>query len=254
MKKISILIILLIFCCSRNFAQSIGSQDSLDSKKESSVVGKVINWYTDNLNYFSITILMTIESSFIPLPSEIVMPPAAYAACDENNESLYVTEYKWINILFVIIFGSIGALMGALLNYFLSFTLGRFIIYKFADSKFGHLFFLNSDKVKKAENYFIKHGNMSTFIGRLVPGIRHLISIPAGLSKMKLGSFILYTVLGATIWNICLALLGYIAHGQQDIIQKYSDELSYVLLAIGILFILYLVYQGFKKKKSKTVE
>jgi membrane protein DedA with SNARE-associated domain len=110
---------------------------------------------------------------------------------------------------------------------------------------------LNSKKIKKAEDYFVKNGNISTFIGRLVPGIRQLISIPAGLSKMKLPPFILYTCLGAGIWNTILALIGYIAHGEQDIINEYSHELSYVLLGVGVIFVCYLIYKGYKKKKSK---
>ena len=189
----------------------------------------------------------SVESSFIPFPSEVVIPPAAYAACNTENENLYVTEYKFINIVIVILFGTLGALIGAFINYFLSLYLGRPIVYKFADSKLGHFLLLDGAKVKKAEDYFIKYGNSSTFIGRLLPGIRQLISIPAGLSKMKLLPFTFYTVLGALIWNGILALLGYIAHGEQEIINKYSHELSYILLGLGVLIVAYLFYQAFKK-------
>lgn len=221
---------------------------------EKSVLVKVIDWYFNNLTYFSVTVLMTIESSFIPFPSEVVIPPAAYAACNPDHESLYVTEYKLINVAIVVFFGTLGALIGALINYFISFYVGRPIVYKFADSKLGRLLLLNSSKIKKAEDYFVKHGNVSTFIGRLVPGIRQLISIPAGLSKMKLAPFILYTCLGAGIWNILLALLGYIAHGEQDIINKYSHELSYALLGLGLVFVAYLVIEARKNKKKKKLE
>ncbi len=221
--------------------------------EESSTVSKVVDWYMHNLNYFSITVLMTVESSFIPFPSEVVIPPAAYAACNENNASLYITDYKWINIFILILFGTLGALIGAFINYYLALYLGRPIIYKFADSRVGRFLLLDSSKIKKAEDYFIKHGNISTFIGRLVPGIRQLISIPAGLSKMKMKPFVFYTCLGAFIWNSILAILGYIAHGQQDVINEYSDELSYILLGLGILLVVYLVYQGLKKKKNKSV-
>lgn len=217
--------------------------------KEKSTVIKVVDWYLNNLNYYSITLLMTIESSFIPFPSEVVIPPAAYAACSPDNVNLYVTHNKWLNILIVILFGTLGALIGALFNYYLSLYLGRPIIYKFVDSKLGHLMLLNSEKIKKAEDYFVKNGNISTFIGRLLPGIRQLISIPAGLAKMKLLPFILYTCLGAGIWNTILALIGYIAHGEQDIINKYNHELSYVLLGVGAIFVCYLIYKGYKKKK-----
>jgi membrane protein DedA with SNARE-associated domain len=109
---------------------------------------------------------------------------------------------------------------------------------------------LSDEKVRKAEEYFVKHGKASTFIGRLVPGIRQLISLPAGLARMHFGTFLLYTTLGALLWNIVLAVLGYIAHGERDLINTYSKELSYVLLALGVLFVLYLLYNGFLKKKS----
>jgi membrane protein DedA with SNARE-associated domain len=222
--------------------------------KEKSTLIKVVDWYLNNLNYYSITLMMTIESSFIPFPSEVVIPPAAYAACGPENTNLYVTHNKWLNIFIVILFGTLGALIGALVNYFLSLYLGRPIVYKFVDSKLGHLMLLNSTKIKKVEDYFIKNGNVSTFIGRLVPGIRQLISIPAGLSKMKLLPFILYTCLGAGTWNTILALIGYIAHGEQDIINEYNHELSYVLLGVGVIFVCYLIYKGYKKKKSKKLD
>ncbi|MFA6806986.1 MAG: DedA family protein [Bacteroidales bacterium] len=199
----------------------------------------------DNMNYGTITLLMAVESSFIPFPSEIVVPPAAYKASQEDSD---------INIVLVVVFATLGAIIGALINYYLSLWLGRPIIHKFADSRFGRMCLLSSEKVTKAENYFIIHGKSSTFVGRLVPGIRQLISIPAGLSKMPLLPFILFTSLGAGIWNIVLATLGYIAHGQADIIEKYTSELSYILLGLGILFILYLFYSGFIKKKKSSKE
>ncbi|MDD3280764.1 MAG: DedA family protein [Bacteroidales bacterium] len=203
-----------------------------------------------HLNYFSISALMTIESSFIPFPSEVVIPPAAYAACNPENENLYITEYKLLNVFIVVLFGTLGALIGALINYFISLYLGRPLVYKFADSKLGHLLLLDSSKIKKVEDYFVKHGNISTFIGRLIPGIRQLISIPAGLAKMKLTPFITYTCLGAGIWNSMLAVLGYIAHGEQDIINTYSHELSYILLGLGVLLLFYVIIKGLKNKKK----
>jgi membrane protein DedA with SNARE-associated domain len=114
----------------------------------------------------------------------------------------------------------------------------------------GHLLLLDSSKIKKVEDYFVKHGNISTFIGRLIPGIRQLISIPAGLAKMKLTPFITYTCLGAGIWNSMLAVLGYIAHGEQDIINTYSHELSYILLGLGVLLLFYVIIKGLKNKKK----
>lgn len=212
-------------------------------------IAKIASWYTNHLNYANVTILMTLESSFIPFPSEIVVPPAAYAACQAESP-LYTTHSQAINVLLVVLFATFGAILGAIINYLLSYFLGRPFIYWFVETKFGHLCMLNSAKVQKAEDYFVKHGNASTFVGRLVPVIRQLISIPAGLSKMKIAPFLLFTTLGATIWNILLAVLGYIAHGQQDLINQYSDELSWILLAIGGVFVIYLIFKGIKKKKS----
>ncbi|MDL2296596.1 DedA family protein [Bacteroidales bacterium OttesenSCG-928-B11] len=208
----------------------------------------------DNLNYGTVTLLMTIESSFIPFPSEVVVPPAAYAACNPENTSLYTTDSKFINISLVVLFATLGAIVGALINYFLALFLGRPIIYWFADSKLGHLLLLNGEKIKKAEDYFVAHGNISTFIGRLVPGIRQLISVPAGLAKMKITPFILFTMLGAGIWNIILAVLGFVAHGQRDLIDKYSHELSWVLLGLAALLACYLIFKAIKKRRKSTSE
>ena len=259
MKKLLFISIFSIFITLNLFSQEdvisnatiVNEIDTIITVQENSTwVEKVVVWYMDNLNYFTITLLMTIESSFLPFPSEVVVPPAAYAACDPNN-ALYITESKIVNISVVVLFSTIGALIGAYINFFLALYLGRPIIYKFADSKLGHLCLLDSDKVKHAEEYFIKHGRSSTFIGRLVPAVRQLISIPAGLAKMKLSTFTLYTCLGAGLWNIILAILGYFAHGQQDLINQYSSELSYVLLILGVLFVVYLVWKGIKSKKKK---
>ncbi len=201
-------------------------------------VQPIVNWYMDNMNYLTIMLLMTIESSFIPFPSEVVVPVAAWKASQGE-----------LNIFLVVFFSTLGALIGAFINYFLALTLGRALVYKFADTKFAHFCLIDKEKVEKAEAYFVEKGNISTFVGRLIPGIRQLISIPAGLSKMNIGPFVLYTTLGALIWNIILSVIGYIAHGQMDIITKYSSELSYVLLALGMLFVVYLIYNGLKKKK-----
>lgn len=252
MKKKLTLFFIIVFSFLSIHAQSPTDSIPSPEPKKENFVTRVVDWYMDNLNYGTITLLMTIESSFIPFPSEVVVPPAAYAACNPENSSLYVTSYKWLNILFVVLFATLGALLGALINYFLSFFLGRPIIYWFADSKLGHLLLLDKEKIKKAEDYFIKHGNSSTFVGRLVPGIRQLISIPAGLAKMRILPFILFTMLGAGIWNVILAVLGYIAHGQKDLIDRYSSELSWILLGLGILFIAYLIIQAYRKKKKKN--
>lgn len=232
MKKL-LLTILLVLPLSL-FAQEQTSKDSL------SIIQQVEQWYDANMNYTNITLLMTIESSFIPFPSEIVIPPAAYVASKPESH---------LNIFLVVLFGTLGAIIGALINYYLALWLGRPIIYKFADSKLGHLCLLSSEKIKKAEDYFNDHGKVSTFIGRLVPGIRQLISIPAGLAKMNLGSFILYTTLGAGIWNTILAFIGYLAHGQADLINKYSHELSVIVLALVGLAAIWFIVKALIKRK-----
>jgi len=237
------------------FCQQTDNMANTDTvAKKSFIIEKfenVVSWYMDNMNYGTVTLLMAVESScFVPFPSEVVVPPAAYKACDPQSTSLYVTDSKWINISLVVLFATIGALIGALVNYFFAFWLGRPIIYKFAGSRLGRICLLSPEKIQKAENYFVKHGNSTTFICRLVPGIRQVISVPAGLAKMPLLPFILYTALGAGIWNVILAVIGYIVHGQMDKIKQYSSEISYIMLALGVVFVFYLVYNGFIKKKK----
>ena len=196
----------------------------------------IINWYMDHINYGTLTLLMAIESSFIPLPSELVIPPAAWKAAQGD-----------LNIYLVVVFSTIGAVMGALFNYFFALTLGRVIIYSFAESRLGKLFFLNRSKIEHAETYFVRHGRSSTLIGRLVPGVRHLISLPAGLARMKLRQFILFTLTGSAIWHSILAALGYFLYSQKELLEKYFRELSWILLALGIGFIFYLAYRYWKK-------
>ena len=159
-----------------------------------------IQWCLDHLNYWTITLLMAIESSFIPFPSEVVVPPAAYKAAGGNSD---------LNVFLVVIFATIGANIGAIINYYIAYFVGRPLVYKFANSRFGHMCLIDEAKVQNAEHYFDKHGALSTFIGRLIPAVRQLISIPAGLAKMKLSTFLLYTTLGAGIWNAILAAIGY---------------------------------------------
>lgn len=214
-----------------------------------SLINKVENWYANHMNYLSITALMAVESSFIPFPSEVVIPPAAYVVKTHPESSLNATSSYALNVLLIILFGTLGALIGAIINYILAMWLGRTIIYAFADSKFGHLLLLSSEKLQKAEDYFNKYGKVSTFIGRLIPAIRQLISIPAGLARMNFGSFLLYTTLGALMWNTMLAMLGYIAHGQADLINRYSHELSLIIVTLFVVVIVVLVIRHFIKKK-----
>ena len=202
-----------------------------------------IQWCLDNLNYWTITLLMTIESSFIPFPSEIVVPPAAYKAAAGD-----------LNIWLVIFFSTLGAVFGALINYYLALWLGKPIVYKFANSRFGHMCLINQEKVETAEKFFNKHGVIATFIGRLVTVVRQLISIPAGLAKMHIGKFIVYTALGAGIWNAILAALGWylesIVPEDQLIstVTEYSDIIGYTILALVVFALGYIIYKGVKRK------
>jgi len=205
-----------------------------------SLIDDIIAWYSAHMNYASITALMAVESSFIPFPSEIVVPPAAFVA-GQPDSVLYATGIYPLDVLIIVLFGTLGAMIGAIINYGLAAWLGRPIIYKFADSKIGHLCLLSSEKLEKAEAYFREKGNVSTFIGRFIPGIRQLISIPAGLSKMHFGAFLLWTFLGAFIWNCILAAIGYVAAGQMDVIKQYSHELSVAILALLGVAVLYFV-------------
>jgi membrane protein DedA with SNARE-associated domain len=198
----------------------------------------IINWYLAHINYGTITLLMAIESSFIPLPSELVIPPAAWKAAQGE-----------LNIYLVVLFSTLGACMGALFNYFFAFTLGRALIYSFAESRLGKLFFLSREKVEHAESYFVRHGKSSTLIGRLVPGIRHLISLPAGLARMNLRDFILFTLIGSMTWHSILAALGYFLYSQKELLNRYYEELSWAMVVLGIGFTVYLVYRLWKKKE-----
>lgn len=204
-----------------------------------------IAWCMEHLNYWTITFLMTLESTVIPIPSELVVPPAAYRAAADSSD---------INVILVVLCATIGANLGALINYTAARYLGRPIIYAFANSTFGHMCLLNEEKVKKTEAYFNDHGAVGTLIGRLVPGIRHLISIPAGLAKMKLSHFIFYTTLGAGLWNIILAAIGYglqsvVPEDQlMDKVSEYSHELGIGMIVLFLGLVAYLVYKGVRKK------
>lgn len=193
--------------------------------------------------------LMLLESTVIPVPSEFVVTPAAYRAASGD-----------VNILLIIILATIGADMGASINYAAGYYLGRPIIYRFANSKLGHLCLLNQEKVEKSEAYFDNHGKLATITGRLVPGIRHLISIPAGLARMSYWKFILYTTIGAGAWNCILAALGWYlytlvpADQLKEQIEHYSEYIKIaiiVLVALGIgYFLLKRFVWGHKKVKN----
>ncbi|MCX6326721.1 MAG: DedA family protein [Bacteroidia bacterium] len=197
----------------------------------------LFDWYIANLNYFTVALLMAIESTFLPLPSEVVIPFAAYKAGQGD-----------LNVFIVILSGTFGALCGSLINYTLAYYLGRPLVYKFADSRLGKVFLLSKEKIIHAEDYFIRNGKTSTFIGRLVPGVRHLISIPAGLAKMNLRDFMLFTFVGAGIWNIILAIIGYYLY---EIREQIFPYVGHILLALGAGFVVYLIIKARKSRKSK---
>ena len=191
---------------------------------------------------------MAIESSFIPFPSEVVVPPAAWKAMDPDSG---------MSFILVIVFATIGANIGAFINYYLAKWVGRPIIYHFADSRIGHMCLIDRQKVEVAEEFFRKHGAASTIFGRLVPAVRQLISIPAGLAGMHVGKFLLYTTIGAGIWNTVLATIGWGIYQYtdykttQDVYHqalKYSHELGYIILALAVVIVAFLVYKGLKKK------
>ena len=206
-------------------------------------------WILDNLNYWVVLLFMAIESSFIPFPSEVVVPPAAWKAMDPSNG---------MNFVLVVVFATLGADLGALINYYLAKWVGRPIVYRFADSRIGHMCLIDREKVEKAEEFFRKHGATSTIFGRLVPAVRQLISIPAGLAGMRLGKFLLYTTIGAGIWNTVLAFIGWGIYNYTDYkttqdvylqAVKYSHEIGYVILALAVVVVAFLAYKGLKKSK-----
>lgn len=207
-----------------------------------------MNWITSllgHLNYGTIFILMLLESTVIPVPSELVVAPAAYHAAAGN-----------LNIFLVILFATLGADVGASINYVAGYYLGRPIIYKFANSKWGKMCLLNQEKVEQSERYFDNHGKVATITGRLIPGIRHLISIPAGLAKMNYWNFLLYTTLGAGAWNCILAALGWYLHKivpedqLHDEILRYGEYIKWGIIVLVLIAIGYFATRHFLKKRK----
>ena len=198
-----------------------------------------------NLNYGTIFFLMLLESTVVPVPSEFVVTPAAYHAASGQ-----------LNVWLVILFATIGADVGASINYFVALYVGRPVIYRFANSRWGHMCLLNQEKVEKSERYFDEHGIAATLTGRLIPGIRHLISIPAGLARMNYGKFLLYTTLGAGAWHSILAALGWYLHAivpeeqLNDKISEYAEYIKIVILALVVLAIAYFAIKHYAKRKE----
>lgn len=193
------------------------------------LVNLIFDW-----GYIGIYLLMSIESSFIPFPSEIVLIPAGYLASKGD-----------MSISFIMLSALAGSLTGALINYYLALFVGR----KFLN-RYGKYFFIKENALVKMDSFFEKHGHISTFTGRLIPGIRQLISIPAGLAKMDIRVFVIFTSLGAGIWALVLTLLGYFIGENQAVIDKYLKEIT--AITVILLFVLGIWYYNYQKKKSRT--
>ena len=190
------------------------------------LVDLIFDW-----GYLGIFFLMAIESSFIPFPSEIVLIPAGYLASSGQ-----------MSIAPIMASALGGSLVGAFINYYLALLLGRKIL-----KRYGKYFFIQESALDKMDAYFLKHGHISTFIGRLIPGIRQLISIPAGLAKMNLMTFTIYTILGAGIWALILVLLGYFIGENQELLHTYLKQITIAVL--GLLALLGFVYYRYQKTK-----
>lgn len=191
------------------------------------------------MGYFGIGVLMAVESSFIPMPSEIIVPPAAYLASQGS-----------LNIWWIIIAGVIGSVIGAIFNYYLAYYLGRPLIYKFAGSRLARLLLINPEGLARSEKYFLENSVSATFIGRLVPVIRQLISLPAGFSKMPFWPFVIYTTLGSFLWVSVLAGLGYFIGANKELLAKYYNEISWGLLILGVLWIIWKIFKVVNKKHA----
>ncbi len=207
---------------------------------------ELLSFALDHLNYGWIYFLMLLESTVIPVPSELVVAPAAFNAAEGT-----------LNIWLVILFATIGADCGASINYAAGYYLGRPLIYKFANSKWGKLCLLNQKKVEQAEKYFDDNGAVATITGRLVVGVRHLISIPAGLARMNFWRFLLFTTIGAGIWNCILAALGWWMHSfvtREELngkIEEYSDYIKITLIILVIGVIIFFLIKHFLREKNK---
>ena len=205
-----------------------------------------MNWLLNNLTYPNIMLLMLLESTVVPVPSELVVAPAAYHAAGGG-----------LNVFLVVLMATIGAAIGASINYVVALYVGRPVIYKFANSKWGKMCLLNQEKVEKSERYFDNHGVAATLTGRLIPGIRHLISIPAGLARMNYWKFLLYTTIGAGAWHSILALLGWYLHSfikpedLESTIKQYNHYIVLGIIAIVALAVVYFVVKHYRKKAAK---
>ena len=181
--------------------------------------------------YLGIFIMMAIESSFIPFPSEIVLIPAGYLASKGD-----------MSIVMIMSAALGGSMVGAFINYYLALTLGRKLL-----TKYGKYFFIKENALDKMDSYFAKHGHISTFTGRLIPGIRQLISIPAGLARMNLVQFSIFTAFGAGIWALVLTLLGYFIGENQELIDTYLKQITIAI--VSLMLVLGFAYYKYQKRK-----
>jgi len=191
---------------------------------------------TQGLGYSGIVILMAVESSLIPFPSEIVVPPAAYLA--SRGE---------MNIYLVALAGLIGSVTGAIFNYWLAAWLGRPLVYKLAATRWARLLLITPENIERSEKYFLANAGSATLIGRLIPVVRQLVSLPAGFCRMPFGRFVLLTAIGSGIWISVLAALGYFIGANQELLSLYYHELTFFLLALGSAWIIWKVYRAKKR-------
>lgn len=247
MKKVLLLLLVSVAFLGVARAQEVSIAEQVRSEDTVGFVAQALKWYDANMNYTAVGALMTVESSFIPFPSEVIIPPAVYVAANPESKG-------GMKIWVIVLIGTLGAMLGAYINYFLSRWLGRPIIYAFVDSKVGHLCGLSGEKMVRAEKYFNDHGNISTLVGRLIPVIRQLISIPAGLSKMNVASFSLFTFVGAAIWNVILAVLGYAAYQAADpsVITRYSKQISMAIIVIFVVAVAFLVLRAIIRRRKRN--
>lgn len=180
--------------------------------------------------YLGIFVMMFLESTFFPFPSEVAMIPAGILAAKSE-----------MSLTLAILVGTAGSLLGALFNYFLARKYGRAGVLKF-----GKYFFFNEEKLQKMEKFFVSHGSFSTFFARLIPGVRQLVSLPAGLSRMHLGKFSLYTTLGAGLWVTVLALLGYLIGENEAMVKEYLHQI--VLGTLGLIVLASIIYVYVNKR------
>jgi len=199
-------------------------------------IANTIVYYVGDMGYWGIFLLMFLESTFFPFPSEIIMIPAGYLAF-KGEMNLYI----------VVLMGILGSVGGALLNYYLAKSFGRAFILRY-----GKYFFIKEETLDKLESFFSKHGEISTFTGRLIPGIRQLISLPAGLARMNIAKFSFFTALGAGIWVVVLVALGYLVGSNEELISEYLKSATLIaLVSVVFIGIFYVVRH---KRRKKVLE